>query len=245
MTEKIRKLLDKTEFIEKKYNSAIILAGGSGTRATQNGERKQNCLLLGIPVIARTVETFERCSFINEIIIVAHGDDVETYKGYIDRFGWKKVTSVTEGGKTRFESTLNGFKKISDSSQFVYIHDACRCLVTEEEITATGRAACKHGAAVCGHFSVDSVCRYEDKKLKPLDRKEGWISFTPQVFMTELYRAAAYQALGDGFEPTDDVSVALHAGFEVFPVDTGTENIKITYQRDFAVAEAILKRREK
>ena len=187
----LNKLTDRIVGIDAKFNSAIIVAGGSGTRAMTDGTTKQMKTVLGIPVVARTVSTFESCPFINEIIVVAKREEIPLYDSMQVTYGWKKLVAVVAGGETRQESVLNGFKKISDKSDFVYIHDAARCLVTESMIAAVGHAAVFHGAAIAAHKASDTVKTVEEKKLKTLDRNNIWLAQTPQVFMTDLYRAAA------------------------------------------------------
>jgi len=239
----LNKLTDRIVGIDAKFNSAIIVAGGSGTRAMTDGTTKQMKTVLGIPVVARTVSTFESCPFINEIIVVAKREEIPLYDSMQVTYGWKKLVAVVAGGETRQESVLNGFKKISDKSDFVYIHDAARCLVTESMIAAVGHAAVFHGAAIAAHKASDTVKTVEEKKLKTLDRNNIWLAQTPQVFMTDLYRAAAYSALKDGSKVTDDAMMAETLGFSVIPVECGTENIKITHPIDFVIAEAILNHR--
>ena len=67
---------------------------------------------------------------------------------------------------------------------------------------------------------------------------------TPQIFKTDIYRAASYSAKEDGFEATDDNSLVTRLGFKVFLCDTGHENIKITTPEDIKIAEGILKFRQ-
>ena len=131
LTSFIRKVTDRIAGVDSKFNSAIIVAAGSGTRASTAGTTKQMMPLLGIPVVARTVSVFEDCGFINEIIIVAKPDELRLYDGFIKEYGWKKIAAVVPGRETRQLSVIEGFKKISDKSQFVYIHDGARCLVTK------------------------------------------------------------------------------------------------------------------
>jgi len=239
----LNKLTDRIVGIDAKFNSAIIVAGGSGTRAMTDGTTKQMKTVLGIPVVARTVSTFESCPFINEIIVVAKREEIPLYDSMQVTYGWKKLVAVVAGGETRQESVLNGFKKISDKSDFVYIHDAARCLVTESMIAAVGHAAVFHGAAIAAHKASDTVKTVEDKQMKTIDRNNVWLAQTPQVFMTDLYRAAAYSAAKDGTKATDDAMMAEVLGFSVTPVECGTENIKITHPVDFVIAEAILNHR--
>ncbi len=245
VSEILNKITDRVSGIYSKFNSAIIVAGGNGTRASTDGTTKQMMPLLGIPVIVRTVNVFESCKFINEIIIVAKSDELKAYGLFGEQYGWKKVVSVVTGGETRQLSVLEGFKKISDKSEFVYIHDGARCLVTEKNIADVGHAACFHGAAFAAKKASETARIEDGKKLTTLDRSKLWLAQTPQVFMTELYRASAYTALKEGTQATDDIALAEAAGFEAKPVDCGSENIKITDPHDFAVAEAILNYRER
>ena len=239
----INGVLDRLGGFRSKFNSAIILAGGSGTRAG-GITTKQLTPLLGIPVIVRTVNVFESCKFINEIIIVAKADEVHLYKEFAITYGWKKVREVVVGGNSRQKSVLNGFKRISDKSQYVYIHDGARCLITEEMIADVGHAAAVHGAAIAAQRATDTVKIKNGRSLTTPDRETVWLAQTPQVFKTEMYRAAAYSAIKNKTSVTDDASLCEALGFEVVPVDCTSQNIKITTPYDFAIAEAILNYRE-
>ena len=67
---------------------------------------------------------------------------------------------------------------------------------------------------------------------------------TPQIFMADMYRAAAYMAEKDKIDATDDCALCERLGFKVKLVDCGKTNMKITYPEDIIIAEAILKYRE-
>jgi 2-C-methyl-D-erythritol 4-phosphate cytidylyltransferase len=245
VSEIMNNVTDQMVGIYRKFNSAIIVAAGSGTRAKTKDGTKQMVPLVGIPVVARTISTFENCKFIKEIIVVAKADEVPLYDELQLTYGWKKVVAVVPGGKTRQESVLCGFKKISDKSEYVYIHDGARCLVTEKMIAAVGHVACFDGAAIAAHKASDTVKRIKDKSLETLDRDGIWLAQTPQVFMTDLYRAAAHTCAKKKATATDDAMLAELAGFKVTPVECGTENMKITHPVDFAIAEAILHHRNR
>ena len=108
---------------------AIIVAGGTGSRMNSDIP-KQFLSLSGEEIISHTVKVFEKCDFIDEIIIVCHKD----YIGHCKKlFINIKNLSVIEGGNTRQESVFNGLNASKDS-KYVLIHDAVRCLVTKEEI---------------------------------------------------------------------------------------------------------------
>ena len=111
-------------------------------------------------------------------------------------------------------------------------------------IADVGHAACMHGAAIAACKASDTVKIKEGKKLTSPTRDNVWLAQTPQVFMTEMYRAAAYSAIKNKIAVTDDASLCEALGFEVHPVDCTSQNIKITTPYDFAIAEAILKYRD-
>ena len=53
-------IADRISGVYTKYNSAIILAGGSSTRIG-GSKTKQLVPILGVPTVVRTVSVFEKC----------------------------------------------------------------------------------------------------------------------------------------------------------------------------------------
>ena len=229
------------------FTSAIIAAAGIGTRmGCESGTTKQQITLCGMPIIVRTLKAFEESEYINEIIVVAREDEIPLYEKYTADYALTKITAVVSGGETRQDSVLRGFEAISDKSDFVAIHDGARCLITAEKINSVLTEAFRCGAATAATHVTDTVKRANSKNYitETIDRRELWLAQTPQIFKTELYRAAAYVAKDEGFTATDDNTLAEHVGFDVKLVDCGTDNIKITTQADLAIAEVILRNRK-
>jgi len=229
---------------KKPFTSAVILAAGSGLRFGQD-QPKQFTEIDGIPAIVYTISAFERCDLIQEIILVTRKDETERYRSFVESYGFKKVTAIVEGGSKRSESALSGFEAISDKSKFVAIHDGARCLVTEEMIANVAEAAYIHGAAAAGKKTTDTV-KYENEGFieSTIDRNHVWMIQTPQIFMTNMYRACAYMAQKDGVDVTDDCMMAERLGFRIKLVDCGSENIKLTHPEDIFTVQNILKKRE-
>ena len=222
--------------------SAIILCAGSSTRFSNDGRSKQLAEVNGIPVIERTLRTFDECKSINEIIVVVRKEDAESYKTFIYDKGFKKVKCIVTGGETRQISALKGFKHVSDKSKYVAIHDGARCLVNDKIIDSVLREATKNGVATAASRVTDTV-KESDKDgfiVKTLDRSNMWNVQTPQIFEYKKYMISAYKARQEGYIATDDCMLAEHAGFKVKLVDTGNDNIKITVKEDIKRAEAIL-----
>jgi len=226
---------------EKKYfTSAIILAAGSSTR--MNGQSKQFLCLDGIPVVARTVIEFDRSACIDEIIIVAKKDEISLYDGFSERYGIEKPLKVVEGGETRQESARFGSDAVNAKAKFVAIHDAARCLITQDMINKVCHGAYLHEAAILAIKSADTV-KIGDKNAfieSTTDRKITWQAQTPQVFKTNAFRAAAYVARDEKFEGTDDASLLEDIRIPVKLVEGSKENIKITEQVDIYFAQAVL-----
>jgi 2-C-methyl-D-erythritol 4-phosphate cytidylyltransferase len=70
-----------------------------------------------------------------------------------------------------------------------------------------------------------------------------WTVQTPQIFEKELYRVCIDNAKERCITATDDCMLAEAYGQRVKLVETGKQNIKITYKEDIRLAEAILKSR--
>ncbi|MDE7477370.1 MAG: 2-C-methyl-D-erythritol 4-phosphate cytidylyltransferase, partial [Lachnospiraceae bacterium] len=58
-------------------NYAIVLAAGVGQRMRNGGLPKQFLKLMGKPIVIYTLEKFEECKEIDQIIVVCHGSYVE------------------------------------------------------------------------------------------------------------------------------------------------------------------------
>lgn len=228
--------------IKRGKTSAVILCAGSSTRFSDQNENKQLAMVNDVPVILRTITAFEQTDAIGEIILVTRKDDIDTLKQLVCKNGIKKVSCIVVGGDTRQSSALRGFKRVSEKSTYVAIHDGARCLVTPEIITTVIKEADKHKAATAACRVTDTV-KLADKDgfiSKTIDRDTVWNVQTPQVFEKKLYNVCAYNATQKGINATDDCMLAEASGFKVKLVDTGKNNIKITVKEDIALAEYIL-----
>ncbi|MDD4774439.1 MAG: 2-C-methyl-D-erythritol 4-phosphate cytidylyltransferase [Eubacteriales bacterium] len=228
------------------FNSVIIVAAGNGTRMGQSIKKtKQMTDLCGIPVVVRAISQFDCCPFVNEIIVVAREEEITRYDEFIDRYRFGKIAAVVRGGTTRQLSVLEGFRRVSPQSEYVAVHDGARCLVTPEMIESVFRQAYTYGSATAAERSKDTVKNADRAGFidETIDRSYLWHAQTPQIFKTDIYRAAAYIAQKNGYEVTDDCMLAENIGFRIKLVDCGYENMKITTPDDFYLAEAILRLR--
>ena len=225
---------------KKNFVSAVVLAGGSGTRV--GGDKtKQMLEICGKPLIVHTLLAFQKSEDIDEIIVVAKKEELASYESFKNEYLLTKITRIVEGGATRQESVKNGFEAINDKSDFVAIHDGARALITPSQIKSVLMGAFSHGAAIAATKAVDTIKYAEGSMIdQTVPRENVWLAQTPQIFKDEIYRAAIYTAESEGFAGTDDSSLVEHIGIPVYLVDTGNENFKVTYKGDLIRAEQIL-----
>lgn len=244
ITDTVRAITGKKDRIEP--TTAIIVASGNSTRMG-NGVSKQMMLLDGIPVVARTIMAFDRCEYINEIIVVAKEEEFYLYQEFQKLYKFKKLVRLVSGGNTRQDSVKNGFAAISNNTRFVAIHDGARCLITDEQIEKVCAAAFKVGSATAATRAIDSVKVSNGKNLfidSSANRDHIWLAQTPQVFKREIYELALKKAEADKLTVTDDNSLVENLGCSIKLVECGRNNIKITTPDDIPLALAIIKAQE-
>lgn len=218
----------------------IIVAAGNSSRMC--GINKQFALLLGIPVIARTLMAFENCAYVSKIIIVTAKDSVKDIQLICDKYMISKVSDITVGGDTRHSSVMCGMSRLDVSDEKVLIHDGARPLVDADTVTAVARALKNYDAAVCVNKINDTV-KSVDKNgmvVSTVDRSCLYAAQTPQGVDVKKYVKACSE-IKNASEFTDDVSVMETAGLTVKAIQSSGKNIKITTPEDIIIAEALLK----
>ena len=92
-------------------NVAIIAAAGQGLRMA--GKRpKQFLELAGTPIIFHTLQAFEQCDSIQEIIVVISAAESAGFLSLAGKRELRKLRKVVPGGATRAESVLRGLQAV-------------------------------------------------------------------------------------------------------------------------------------
>jgi len=222
---------------------AIIAAGGQGKRI-KGDLPKQFLMLKDKPILAHTVDKFERCGFIDEIILVVPED----YLGYcsqaiVDKHDFKKVRKVISGGKERQDSVYLGLKACPKDTSIVVIHDGVRPLISPDKISESIKICQeKKSAGVILAVPVnETVKRVEHGSIvTTLDRTKLWLTQTPQTFEYKLILGAYQKAEEDNFVGTDDSTLVERLGYEITILEGDYKNIKITTAEDLTIAEKFL-----
>ena len=203
----------------------------------QSAIPKQFLLLGGMPVVARTINTFSEAMPGAEIVVVLPKEDIEMWRNLAARFD-VAVHRCVAGGKERFHSVKSGLAALSDGIRTVAVHDAVRPLASKKLIIKLFLEAEKHTAVIPAVMPVDSYRVVDGEESKIIDRSLLRIVQTPQVFNAEALRQAYEQPFSTTF--TDDASVMEAAGYSIALVEGERENIKITTPSDILIAEAII-----
>ncbi|MDK2896898.1 MAG: 2-C-methyl-D-erythritol 4-phosphate cytidylyltransferase [Candidatus Atribacteria bacterium] len=225
--------------------SAIIVAAGVGERVN-SVVPKQYLPLMGKPVLAHTLDAFENCPAISEIVVVISPFHREIFlQEVMGRFSYKRVREFVFGGSTRQESVYQGLKVIKErgESQFVLIHDGVRPLISQNLLKRCIEGVREHQAVCSAVPCVDTLKFTRDGKTieQTLDRTKIWRAQTPQAFEISLIWEAFQRAEEDGFAGTDDASLVERLGKPVYFVTGSEENLKITTPEDFLRAEEWLR----
>ena len=143
LSEGLRKGLAIKEKIGRPYCAAVIVAAGTSSR--MGGTNKILTVLENLPVICRTVDVFDKCAMIDEIIVVTQQELLEKVSRYLKAYD--KMRMVVAGGETRTDSVMAGLAAVSDRAQLVAVHDGARPLVTDAVICRAVSKAKKFAAA--------------------------------------------------------------------------------------------------
>jgi len=225
--------------VKKVY--AVIVAAGAGKRMNMT-QNKQFVSIAGKPVLARTIQAFEDCDRIDEIVVVVNGKDIAyCEKEIIERYGFNKVKAVTAGGVERQDSVFNGLKVLDGSCDVVLIHDGARPFVESGIINRCIDGAVEFGSA-CAAVPVKDTLKISDECgfiAETPDRSRFWQVQTPQAFKYGIIMEAYKSAEKDGFRGTDDSVLVERLGYKTKLVAGSYYNIKITTREDLVFGEAI------
>lgn len=223
---------------------ALIAAAGKGKRMNTRIS-KPFIPIFGKPILAYTIEKFEKCKLINKIYLTVNSEEKEPCsRNVIIKYNFSKVQELVDGGETRQDSVYNGLKALDKDTDIVVIHDGARPLIEETLIRDSIEKAQKYGAAIAAIPIKDTVKKSENNFFinKTLNREEIWRAQTPQTFKYDLILPAYHKAYKDKYLATDDAAILERYGHKVKLIIGSEENIKITTPFDIIVAENFLKK---
>lgn len=216
----------------KYFVSAILLAGGTGTRMG-GSIPKQFRILKDKPLALYSFDFFLQENAIDEIIVVCED-------GYQSLFSSKtKPIRFAKPGLRRQDSVYQGLLATDDQSDLISVHDAARPFLEKKPFTELLAAARLHGAAALAIPATNTIKRADPdgKVLETLPRHELWELQTPQVILRDLFLQSYAYAHEHFIEATDDLSLIEAMGKTAVLVKSSPSNFKITTPTDWHLAE--------
>ena len=225
--------------------AAVVLAGGSGTRLSGNGNK------IYLPLASRRLVSWalQACAdvpSVHRLVLVVRPADRALAESTVDREVRARVEIVT-GGPTRHRSEWEALRHLAaairaEEIDVVVIHDGARPLAGRRLIADTIDAARAYGAAVPGIPLDDAGAAHPELgvRAEPSDRKLVRVQ-TPQAFRAGPLLAAYECAAEDGFTGTDTAAcVERYGGLRVHCLPGDPRNLKVTYPQDLFLAERLL-----
>lgn len=228
---------------------------------------KQYQPIAGKAMVLHTLDAFAQVSRLAGIVVAVAPEDA-AFGALCQQLPFElknKLTYQACGGATRAHTVRNGLQALYtlgySPDDWVLVHDAARCLITPEQINAL-IDACQHDA-VGGLLAApvaDTLKQAQTPMPQPepaetasassavrvqatLERSDKWAAQTPQMFRIGALQAALDKALQLGMPVTDEASALEASGFLPKLIASSSHNFKVTFSDDFALAEALLRRK--
>ncbi|NLB60580.1 MAG: 2-C-methyl-D-erythritol 4-phosphate cytidylyltransferase [Lentisphaerae bacterium] len=223
-------------------NCGIIVAAGRGERMGPDVDKV--FLSLGAkPVLVYSLLAFEKCTDIEEVILVVRKDRIESARCAVQMFGCTKVRKIIAGGSQRQISVSHGLAELGEDTAIVAVHDGARPCITPALISETIKSAKQHGSGVAAVKITDTVKEVEKgmQISRTIDRTKLWRAQTPQTFKRELLEKAFQAVRKKKLRVTDEAAAVELVSRTVRLVPASSSNIKITSPDDLVLAAALLR----
>lgn len=221
----------------------IILAGGIGLRANTN-KPKQYMEIMGKPLIAMTMERFENCKELIDIIVVCQDEWADEINNIATEFNISKFKGTVTGGNTGIESVFDGTDYVInnyDDEDVLIVHDANRCLVDIETISKGITLASQNGQAISTEEQVCDQVIINEGKQSLLNRDGVYELLRPEFFTVKKAKEIKKWMIETGSKVNNYTSAMLEKGEKINIFEGSPFNFKVTAPSDFKLLEAILK----
>ena len=212
----------------------ILLAAGSSNRM---GFNKLTTPLAGETAVLRSANALIAGGC--EKLMITYG---ESTREYLSRQTFAVPFMLTPGGETRQASVKNALHAAIEAFELhegdvAVIHDAARCFVRPEVVSACIASAREYGSGVAATKLVNTVMEREGEGVLPLPRENLLLMQTPQAFrFSEIL--PCYDEIAEA--ATDDCSLYARSGRTPRFVEGGADNVKLTSAADWKAAKARL-----
>ena len=225
--------------------SLIVAAGGSSTRFFKSSPNAAHSKLFfplqGKPILARSLDSFQKVSEITETVIAAP-KGLELPIRQMTQ-GMRGNIRLVRGGKTRAESVWNALQKTSPKNNWVMVHDGARPFIKAETLQHLLKGAQGVDGIILAKKVVPTIKQVNVRGhvQRTVDRASLYEAETPQLVRREVLKKA-YRDNELAFEATDEASLleSIDASVKVYSHEDW--NPKLTHFHDLELADAYLNR---
>lgn len=220
---------------------AVVPAAGTGQRFGGDTP-KQYLKIAGQTVMQHTLNQLCRALPLTACVVSLNAEDHDAQQLV---YAAPEQIRFVIGGAERMDSVLAGLlslKDHADTDDWVLVHDVARPCVAASSLQALMAELIDE--PVGGILAVpvrDTLKQVTQQKIISTVPRDGiWQAQTPQMFRYGCLLQALQDAVVAGVTVTDEASAMQWAGYTVQVVQGRSDNIKITYPEDLALAAAIL-----
>ena len=219
---------------------AIIPSGGIGKRI-DSSLPKQYIQINGKELIAYTLEIFQKCNQIDEIIIPAQREYFELLNSIKSKYGIDKLTNIVEGGNERQDSVFNALQSISaEDDDLIIVHDAARPLLPHQVLLDAIENAKKFGSIIVAIRAKDTLVKGNIFVEDYIDRNEVFYVQTPQIFKYKILYESMILASKGNFVGLDESILVHKTSNKIKIVEGSTINFKVTTESDLDLFRLIV-----
>jgi len=218
---------------------AIIPSGGVGKRL-ESSLPKQYVKINGKELIAYTLEIFQKCELIDEIIIAAQPEFFSLIEEIKSTYNISKLSKIIEGGKERQDSVFNALKAIdANDEDIIAVHDAARPLLPFKILNTALLTAKNFDNVIVATKATDTLVSGEKFVNGYLDRNSTFHVQTPQISRFKILFDAMESAYNENFMGTDESILLYKTSNKIKIVEGSSLNFKVTTQSDLDLFKII------
>ena len=225
-------------------NTTLVILVAGSSRRFGGKVKKQFIKVDNKPIFIHTLINMLKFNF-NNIVFVSSKDEIKNIQKYVENEASIKKNikkDYIEGGSERVYSVYNAMNFIKDNdikTDYVFIHDGVRPLVSKKEIQALYDAVLETDAAILASKVVDTIKKVDENNniIETIDRTYLYRAATPQAFKFYNYMTAIDKYINDKDTNlvTDDAEIYSKYYGDVKIIECSSNNIKITKKEDLNI----------
>ena len=209
----------------------IILAGGESKRFNSKIPKSYH-LYKGKPLLLHSIDKAKDYKKFKKIVVVVN----KKHKNLIKKLKIQNIKIIV-GGKTRAESAYKALRSIKkDNFKKIMIHDAARPNFSLKLLDKLDKGLKTNNCVVPAINSPDTIKQKSSNKIKNLERKNIYLTQTPQAFKYKMLYSLQKDKNNN---ITDDASLFIIANKKIKLIKGEVNNKKVTINSDIKIENSI------